>query len=53
MQQQKIWDADVAQRYDTPGSGMFAHEVLGPTVDRLAQLAEGEQRLSSPSGPAE
>jgi SAM-dependent methyltransferase len=39
MQQQNIWDADTAQRYDTPGSGMFAAEVLAPTVDRLAQLA--------------
>ncbi|RYJ25276.1 methyltransferase [Streptomyces sp. L-9-10] len=39
MQQEKIWDADTAQRYDTPGTGMFAPEVLGPTVDRLAQLA--------------
>ncbi|MGW6775565.1 class I SAM-dependent DNA methyltransferase [Streptomyces sp. NPDC055037] len=39
MQQEEIWDADTAQRYDTPGSGMFAPEVLGPTVDRLVQLA--------------
>ncbi|MEO3764167.1 class I SAM-dependent methyltransferase [Streptomyces sp. B5E4] len=45
MQQEKIWDADVAQRYDTPGSGMFAPEVLGPTVERLAQLAEGGAAL--------
>lgn len=45
MQQEKIWDADVAQRYDTPGSGMFAPEVLGPTVDRLAQLTEGGAAL--------
>ncbi|MGV9345614.1 class I SAM-dependent DNA methyltransferase [Streptomyces spiralis] len=40
MQQEKIWDADAAQRYDTPGSGMFAPEVLGPAVERLAELAE-------------
>ncbi|MEV5682842.1 class I SAM-dependent methyltransferase [Streptomyces sp. NPDC052164] len=39
MQQEKIWDADTALRYDTPGSGMFAPEVLGPTVERLAHLA--------------
>jgi len=39
MRQEHIWDADTAQRYDTPGSGMFAPDVLGPTVDRLAQLA--------------
>jgi SAM-dependent methyltransferase len=37
--QDEIWGAEVAQRYDTPGTGMFAPEVLGPTVDRLAGLA--------------
>ncbi|MFF8911258.1 class I SAM-dependent methyltransferase, partial [Streptomyces olivaceoviridis] len=41
MQQEEIWGADTAQRYDTPGSGMFAPEVLEPAVDRLAQLAGG------------
>ncbi|MFS8204174.1 class I SAM-dependent methyltransferase [Streptomyces sp. CWNU-52B] len=39
MQQEKIWNADAARRYDTPGTGMFAPEILGPTVDRLARLA--------------
>ncbi len=39
MQQDEIWDVEAAQRYDTPGTGMFAPEVLGPTVDRLAELA--------------
>ncbi|MER6346524.1 class I SAM-dependent methyltransferase [Streptomyces sp. NPDC001595] len=39
MQQERIWDADTARRYDTPGSGMFAPEVLEPAVDRLARLA--------------
>ncbi|MGH3391130.1 MAG: class I SAM-dependent DNA methyltransferase [Actinomadura sp.] len=39
MRQEEIWDVVVAQRYDTPGTGMFAPEVLGPTVDRLAELA--------------
>ncbi|WP_328498614.1 class I SAM-dependent methyltransferase [Streptomyces sp. NBC_00414] len=39
MHPQKIWDTDTARRYDTPGTGMFAPETLGPTVDRLAQLA--------------
>ncbi len=39
MRQDGIWSADVARRYDTPGAGMFAPEVLGPTVDRLADLA--------------
>jgi SAM-dependent methyltransferase len=40
-----IWDNEVARRYDTPGTGMFAPEVLGPTVDRLAELAGGGQAL--------
>ena len=35
----ELWNADVAGRYDTPGSGSFAPEVLGPMVDRLARLA--------------
>jgi SAM-dependent methyltransferase len=39
MRQEQIWDADAAGRYDTPGTGMFAPEVLGPTVDCLAELA--------------
>lgn len=39
MEQQSIWDAGAAERYDTPGSGMFAPEVLDPAVDRLARLA--------------
>jgi SAM-dependent methyltransferase len=38
MRQDEIWDVDAASRYDTPGSGMFAPEVLGPTVDCLARL---------------
>ena len=39
MQQHEIWNVEAAQRYDTPGTGMFAPDVLRPTVDRLAQLA--------------
>ncbi|GAA2272543.1 class I SAM-dependent methyltransferase [Streptomyces atrovirens] len=39
MEQKEIWDADAARRYDTPGTGMFAPEVLDPAVDRLARLA--------------
>jgi SAM-dependent methyltransferase len=34
-----IWDSETAQSYDTPGTGMFSPDVLGPTVDRLAELA--------------
>ncbi|PZG02703.1 class I SAM-dependent methyltransferase [Micromonospora deserti] len=45
MQQEKLWDAAAAGRYDTPGTGMFAPEVLGPTVDRLAELAGGGRAL--------
>jgi SAM-dependent methyltransferase len=43
MRQDEIWDDDAAGRYDSPGTGMFAPEVLGPTVDRLVELA-GEGR---------
>ncbi|WP_064458891.1 class I SAM-dependent DNA methyltransferase [Streptomyces hygroscopicus] len=45
MEQEEIWDTDAAQRYDTPGTGMFAPEVLGPTVARLAELAGGGAAL--------
>lgn len=45
MQQDDIWDAAVARRYDTPGTGMFAPEVLTPTVERLAVLADGGAAL--------
>jgi SAM-dependent methyltransferase len=36
-----LWDEEAAEGYDTPGAGMFAPEVLDPTVDRLAALADG------------
>jgi SAM-dependent methyltransferase len=39
MEQHQIWDSEAAQQYDTPGTGMFAAEVLQPTVDRLVALA--------------
>ena len=39
MRHDEVWDLDAAQRYDTPGTGMFAPEVLGPTVERLVDLA--------------
>jgi len=39
MNQEEIWNEEAARHYDTPGEGMFAPEVLGPTVDRLAALA--------------
>jgi len=40
-----IWDAEAAADYDTPGTGMFAPDVLGPAVDRLAELAGGGRAL--------
>jgi SAM-dependent methyltransferase len=40
-----LWDDETAQAYDTPGTGMFAPEVLGPTVERLAELAAGGRAL--------
>ena len=45
MQPDEIWDAETAQSYDTPGEGMFAPDVLGPTVDKLAALAGGGRAL--------
>jgi SAM-dependent methyltransferase len=45
MEQDEIWDEAAAAQYDTPGEGMFASEVLGPTVDLLAELAAGGAAL--------
>jgi SAM-dependent methyltransferase len=45
MRQEDIWDADAAASYDTHEAGLFAADVLGPTVDRLARLAEGGRAL--------
>ena len=45
MRQEEIWDAETAQRYDTPGSGMFAPEVLEPTVNYLAKLTGNGRAL--------
>ncbi len=45
MRQEDIWNHEAAQGYDTPGTGMFAPEVLGPAVDRLAELAGGGRAL--------
>jgi SAM-dependent methyltransferase len=39
MQPDEIWDETTAALYDTPGEGMFAVDVLRPTVDHLAALA--------------
>lgn len=45
MRQEDIWDAEAAQTYDTPGEGMFAPDVLGPAVDKLAELAGNGRAL--------
>src|SRR6478672_2917837 len=39
MHNDEIWDIETAKSYDTPGTGMFSPEVLGPTVDYLSRLA--------------
>ncbi|WP_410645525.1 class I SAM-dependent DNA methyltransferase [Amycolatopsis sp. lyj-346] len=45
MRQDEIWDVETAERYDTPGEGVFAPEVVEPVVDRLAALAGGGRAL--------
>ena len=45
VRQEEIWDVETAQRYDTPGTGMFADEVLAPTVDRLVELSGAGRAL--------
>ncbi len=50
MDHADIWDEEAARRYDTPGVGMFAPEVLGPTVDRLRTLAAGGRALEMAIG---
>jgi SAM-dependent methyltransferase len=45
MLQEEIWDVETAQRYDSPGTGMFAPEVLDPAVDKLAELAGNGRAL--------
>lgn len=45
VDQQRLWDEETAQRYDTPGEGMFADEVLGPTIDVLVDLVGGGRAL--------
>ncbi|NUS00355.1 MAG: GNAT family N-acetyltransferase [Kribbellaceae bacterium] len=45
VEQNRLWNAEVARTYDTPGTGMFAPEVIEPTVDRLAELAAGGRAL--------
>jgi SAM-dependent methyltransferase len=45
LSQEAVWDSTAAQSYDTPGTGMFAPDVLDPAVARLAELATGGRAL--------
>jgi SAM-dependent methyltransferase len=45
MHNNDMWDIETARSYDTPGTGMFSPDVLGPTVDRLAELVGDGQAL--------
>jgi 16S rRNA A1518/A1519 N6-dimethyltransferase RsmA/KsgA/DIM1 with predicted DNA glycosylase/AP lyase activity len=45
MERHDCFGPDVAVHYDDDSAGMFAPEVLGPTVDRLAALADGRPAL--------
>jgi hypothetical protein len=47
MEPDESWDETTAALYDTPGEGMFADDVLRPTVDHLAELA-GTGRVAIP-----
>jgi len=40
-----LWGADIAEVYDATARDMYAPEVLGPTVDLLAELAGGGPAL--------
>ncbi|MBA2956590.1 methyltransferase domain-containing protein [Nocardioides sp. MAH-18] len=42
---ENFFDVGVAEHYDDPDDEMFSPEVLGPTVDLLAELADGQAAL--------
>ena len=50
MEHAEIWDEEAARHYDTPGTGMFAPEILGPTIARLRALAAGGRALEMAIG---
>ncbi|MEU5695848.1 class I SAM-dependent methyltransferase [Actinosynnema sp. NPDC020468] len=50
MEQDELWGEHVAEKYDAQDAGMFAPEVVGPTVERLAALADGGRALEFASG---
>ena len=43
MHDDGVFDEAAAERYDASSAAMFAPEVLGPTVEFLADLAAGER----------
>lgn len=45
MKQDDTWNDETAAAYDTEDAGMFSSDVLGPTIDRLADLAQGGRVL--------
>ncbi|MEZ5096008.1 MAG: class I SAM-dependent methyltransferase [Nocardioides sp.] len=45
MTSSELWDEETARRYDADDAAMFAPEVLGPTVDLLADLAGAGRAL--------
>lgn len=45
MTSSEVWGAETAARYDDEDAAMFAPEVLGPTLDLLAELAGGGPAL--------
>lgn len=45
IEQTRLWDEQTAAEYDTPGAGMFAPDVLEPTVEALRDLAAGGRAL--------
>ena len=50
MEHAGIWDEEAARHYDTPGVGMFAPNILGPTVERLRVLSDGGPALEMAIG---
>lgn len=50
MTSSEVWDEESARTYDDDCAGMFAPEVLGPTVDLLAELAGGGRALELAPG---
>lgn len=45
LEEKNLWDESTASQYDTPGEGMYADEILIPTVTFLARLANGGNAL--------